>query len=247
MPQPLIPEAHLDAKPEPARRYRLMEIVRLRLREKRYRPRTRDAYTDWIKRYIRFHGRQHPRDLGAEHVALFLSDLAVQRKVSASTQNQALAALRFLYDVALRSPLPRIQGIEPARTKRREPIVLTQREIARLLRVMKDPARLCAMLMYGSGLRLEECVGLRVKDIDFEMHEIVVRSGKGDKDRRVPLADTCVELLRGQLRSAAAVHAIDRRNGVDGAGLPEGLRQKYPNASRDPRWQRVFPAARTYR
>ena len=246
MPLPLVPESHLQATPDTTRKFRLLEVVRLRLREKRYSRRTQDAYLDWIKRYIRFHGRRHPKDMGAQHVALYLSNLAVQRGVAASTQNQALAALRFLYDVALKSPLPRIPGIAPARSQRRQPVVLSQREVGRLLKELEDPARLCAMLMYGSGLRVSECVALRVKDIDFELREIVVRGGKGDKDRRVPLADACVELLRRQLRAAADIHAIDRRNQVDGAGLEPGLMRKYPNAATDPRWQRVFPAARTF-
>jgi integron integrase len=246
MPLPLVPQTHIDAAPDPQRRFRLLEVVRLRLREMRYSPRTQRAYVDWIKRYVVFHGRRHPADLGPEDVREFLSDLAVKQRVAASTQNQALAALVFLYDRAIKRPLPRVDGIAPARTQRREPVVLTQAEVRRLLRQMHDPARLCALIMYGSGLRLTECLTLRVKDIDFEMHEIVVRGGKGDKDRRVPLADSCVELLRRQLKAACAVHATDRRNGVDGSGLEPALLRKYPSAATDLRWQRVFPAARTY-
>lgn len=143
-------------------------------------------------------------------------------------------------------PLQRIEGIAPARRSRYVPVVLSKDEVKRLLRRMADPARLCAALMYGSGLRLTECVTLRVKDIDFDNHEIVVRRGKGGKDRRVPLADACVSLLRRQMTRAAAVHQMDLRNRVDGLGLEPALRRKFPNARSDWRWQRVFPAARTY-
>jgi integron integrase len=246
MPFPPLPDAQLRAPADPSKRFRLLEIVRLRMRERRFSPRTQQAYLDWIRRYIVYHGRRDPRDMGAVEVRAYLSFLAVDRGVSASTQNQALAALAFLYDSAIARPLERIDGIAPARRSRYVPVVLSKNEVKRLLGRMTDPARLCAALMYGSGLRLTECVTLRVKDIDFDNHEIVVRRGKGGKDRRVPLADACVPLLRRQLKHAAAVHRADLRNRVDGLGLEGALRRKFPNADRDWRWQRVFPAARTY-
>lgn len=243
---PPVPMSHLHATPDPGRRFRLLEIVRRRMCERRFSERTQRAYLGWIRRYVLFHDRRDPRDMGATEVRDFLSALATQRRVSASTQNQALAALVFLYDGGIGRALPRIAGIAPARATRHVPVVLSQGEVKRLLRQMKDPARLCAALMYGSGLRLLECVALRVKDVDFDRREIVVRNGKGGKDRRVPLAGACVGILKKQLRRAADVYRTDMRNRVDGAGLGEALARKYPGAATDWRWQRVFPAARTY-
>ena len=186
VPSPLIPEAHLLAAPNPERRFRLMEIVRRRLREGRYSRRTEEAYVHWIRRYIMFHGRRHPRELGPGAVREFLSGLAVRDGVAASTQNQALAALLFLYGRVLGSPLPMIEDIAPTRRPWHVPVVLSQREVKLLLAALAEPARLCASLMYGSGLRVTECVGLRVKDVDLDRREIVVRGGKGNKDRRTP-------------------------------------------------------------
>lgn len=246
MPLPPVPLSHLRAPADPTKRYRLLEIVRRRMREKRFSERTQRAYLDWIRRFVLFHSRRDPRDMGAEEVREFLSDLAVRLAVSASTQNQARAALTFLYDEAIRRPLVRIEGIAPARKPRRVPVVLSPREVKLLLRVLEGPARLCAALMYGSGLRLMECLSLRVKDVDFDRREIVVRFGKGGKDRRVPLADACVAPLKSQLKRAWAVHRADLRNQVNGAGLDGALTRKYPGAVTDWRWQRVFPAERTY-
>jgi integrase len=185
-----IPLAHLVAPPDPTRRFRLLELVRRRLRERRYSRRTEQAYVFWIRRYILFHDRRHPRHLGPEHVREFLSALAVRERVAASTQNQALAALRFLYERVLGMSLAAIEGIVPARRPRRMPVVLSKREMRALLARLQGPIRLCAGLMYGSGLRLLECLTLRVKDIDFDRREIVVRDGKGGKDRPTPLP-TC--------------------------------------------------------
>jgi integrase len=176
-----IPAPHLSAPPDSANRFRFMEIVRRRLRERRYSPRTERAYVYWIRRYIVRFDRRHPRELGETEVRSFLSELAVKEQVAASTQNQALAALTFLYDRVIERPLARIDGIQPARRSRHVPVVLSQREIQAILSHLDEPIRLCASLMYGSGLRLSECVTLRVKDIDFERREIVVRDGKGDR------------------------------------------------------------------
>ena len=246
MPLPLVPRAHLEASPDSGRRFRLLEIVRLKMRERRFSERTQGAYIQWIRRYVIFHGRRHPREMGSGEVRAFLSDLTVRAGVSASTQNQALAALAFLYDVALRQPLARIDGIVAARRTHHVPVVLSQREVKKVVRALTGPPRLAAALMYGSGLRLMECLALRVKDIDFDRREIVVRGGKGGKDRRVPLAETCVRALRAQLERARAVHRTDVRNRVEGAGLDDAMLRKFPSASGDWRWQRVFPATRTY-
>ena len=222
-----------------------MEIVRRRLREKRYRARTVQAYVYWIRRYIIFHERKHPAELREEHVRAFLSDLATSARVAASTQNQALAALTFLYDTVLERPLTRIEGITAARRPKRVPDVLSYEEIRKLLRQLDEPARLCAMIMYGSGLRLTECVTLRVKDVDIERREITVHGGKGDKDRRVPLAESCVSPLKRAIQDVSDRHRHDRRADVRTTGMEESFLRKHPNADRELSWTYVFGAART--
>ena len=196
---PLVPQSHLDAPPDPTKPLRLMEIVRRVSRERRYSARTEQAYAHWIRRFVLFHGRRHPKDLGAEHVREFLSALAVEAGVSASTQNQALAAITFLYDGVLRKALPRIDGIAPAKRPHLLPVVLSQAEVRAILRRLDAPLSLCAQLMYGGGLRLSECVSLRIKDVDIDRREITVRSGKGGKDRRTPLPQSSIDQLRRHL------------------------------------------------
>lgn len=243
---PLIPLAHLGRHGDPARRVRLMELVRVRLRERRYATRTVEAYVFWIRRYILHHGRRHPRELGADAVRAFLSHLATADRVAASTQNQALAALTFLYDAVLGQPLERVDGIAPARRARRVPVVLSQREVRALLGRMRDPSRLCATLMYGSGLRVLECVSLRVKDIDLDRREIIVRSGKGGKDRRTPLPERSLGPVRRWLAGRERAHRADRRAQVHVTGLGESLERKLPSAALDHSWSYVFPASRTF-
>jgi integron integrase len=245
-PRPLlIPLAHLVAS-DPERKYRLMEVVRTRLRERRYSPRTEQAYVFWIRRFVQFHGRRHPRELGEHEVRSFLSHLAIRDHVAASTQNQALAALTFLYDAVLRRPLARVDGIAPAHRARRVPVVLSQRELRALLGRLRDPAHLCATLMYGSGLRVSECVSLRIKDVDLDRGEIIVRVGKGAKDRRTPLADRCAATLRRWLADRERLHRADQRDRVLVTGLGEALERKYPGAAGEWRWSYVFPASRTF-
>lgn len=243
---PLIPLAHLTAAPDAERRFRFMEIVRLRLRERRYSRRTEEAYVHWIRRYLVQHGRRHPRDLAEPEVRSFLSWLAVDQGVAASTQNQALAALTFLYDAVLERPLARIDGIEPAAHSRHVPVVLSEAEIRAILRALDDPIRLCAAIMYGSGLRLLECLHLRIKDVDRDRHEITVRSGKGDKDRRTPLADLCLPLLDRLFKARQISYARDRRQDVRVDGIAPSLLRKYPGADAEWRWQYLFTAKRTY-
>jgi integron integrase len=247
MPTPPIPLAHLRGPPDPERKYRLLELVRRRMRELRYRPATIAAYVFRIRRYALFNDRRHPRDLAEVEVRRFLSHLAVERGVAASTQNQALAALTFLYDAVLRHPLSRVEGIVPARRPRRIPVVLSQREVRALLAQLRPPLRLCAALMYGSGLRVGECVSLRVKDVDLDRGEIVVRDGKGDKDRRTPLAARCATSVRRWLDGQARQFRIDARAGVGMTGLGEALERKYPGAAREWAWRYLFPASRTFR
>lgn len=246
MPLPLIPASQLAAPPDPARKFRLMERVRFALREGRYSGRTQEAYVSWIRRFILFHDRRHPLDLDGNDVARFLSDLAVRSKVSASTQNQALAALQFLYGTVLRRPLGRELEIAPARRPKRLPVVLSAFEVRAILGRLKDPERLVVSLLYGSGLRIHECVSLRVKDIDLERREITVKGGKGDKDRRVPLARSSRPDVKRALRVAYRVWQRDRRSDARVTGIDGALARKLPSADRDWTWFYVFPAARTF-
>lgn len=241
---PLVPQSHLDTGPDPTKPLRLLEVVRRALRDRRCSTRTEEAYVLWVRRFVEFHGRRHPKDLGAEHVRDFLSSLSTE--VSASTQNQAHAAILFLYDYALRQRLPRIEGIAPAKRPRRVPVILSQREVREILRRLDEPVRLCAQLMYGGGLRLLECVSLRVKDVDIDRREIVVRDGKGGKDRRTPLPESCLPALRRHLQERRRAHVQDHRIGIRATGIPGSLLRKYPGADGDWRWQHVFVAARTF-
>jgi integron integrase len=244
---PLVPQSHLDAPPDATKRLRLMEIVRRALRERRYSMKTQRAYVDWIRRFIEFHGRRHPKDLGAEQVRDFLSSLATEAGVSASTQNQALAALLFLYDRALRQALPRIDGIAPARRSRRVPVVLSQAELRSILARLDGPIRLCVQLMYGGGLRVRECMTLRIKDVDLDRRELVVRGGKGGKDRRTALPDSCLVALRRQIERRRREIATDIRVGALTTGISGSLLRKSPKIDADWRWHYVFAAARTVR
>lgn len=232
----------------PNRPLRLMTRVRRRLRELHYSRRTEETYVRWIIRFILYNDRRHPKDMGAHEVRAFLSDLAVERQVAASTQNTALAAIAFLYDRVLLVPLPRIDGIAMAKRPKRVPVVLSADEVRALLATLRgedEAVRLAVALMYGSGLRLLECVSLRIKDVDFDRREIVIYGGKGDKDRRTPLAEAYVPDLQRHLRSRERSAAADRRLDVRTTGLYAALLRKYPNADREWRWQYVFPARRT--
>jgi integron integrase len=245
MPGPSTPPDNAADEP-PDRSVRLMQLVRRRARERRFSRRTEETYVDWIRRFIVFHGRRHPSDLEPTHVAEFLSDLAVNARVSASTQNQALAALKFLYDYVIDRPLPRLEGVTPARRPKRLPTVLSPREIRLVFRQLSGTKRLCAAIMYGSGLRVMECLALRVKDIDFDRREITVRGGKGDKDRRTPMAEICVAPLEKTLREREDRYRRDLAEDIRASGIEPSLLRKYPNADREWRWSYVFPAKRTY-
>ena len=243
---PGIPSTHLQDE-APERRFRLLEVVRRELRARRYSVKTERAYVHWIRRYVLFHDRRHPRDLDVRGVSAFLSHLVVEEHVAASTQNQALAALRFLYDEVLQAPLPLVDEIAPARRSTYVPVVLSQREVRALLTELRPPVALCAALMYGGGLRVTECVSLRVKDIDIDRREIVVRGGKGGKDRRTPLAESALKPLEGWLRGQLPRFAADVRAQIVTDGLGESIERKYPNARGEWRWRYVFPAVRSYR
>lgn len=225
---------------------KLMDRVRAALRLRHYSRRTEQSYVTWIRRFIVAHGRRHPLDLGQSEVTRFLSVLATERRVSASTQNQALAAILFLYRDVLDRDLPWLEDLVRAKRPSRLPAYLTHEEVSALLGTMTGVPRLMAMLLYGSGLRLMECARLRVKDVDFANLQIMVRSGKGGKDRVTILPVTLVPQLQ---RHLAAVRQLHRRDLAAGAGwveLPDALGRKFPNAGREWGWQWVFPATRTY-
>lgn len=228
-------------------RPKLLDSVRERLRLAHYSYRTEQQYVQWIRRFILFHGKRHPAELSAEEVERFLTHLAVDRKVSASTQNQALSSLLFLYRRVLGIELPWLENITRAKRPARLPVVLSQDEVRTLLASMQGPTRLMASLMYGSGLRLMETLRLRVKDVDFEYSQIVVRDGKGAKDRVTMLPQNLVPSLRlhlGVIREKHEAAIVRRYAGVD---LPEALARKYPQAARDWKWQYLFPADRPSR
>jgi integron integrase len=246
MSRPPIPLSQLNGPAEPERRLRLMEVVRRALRERRYSARTQEAYISWIRRYILFSGRRHPADLDVTDVRAFLSDLAVRRGVAASTQNQALSAMSFLYAHVVRQPLPLVSDIAPARIPHRVPVVLSPNEVRAIIARLRDPERLVVSLLYGSGLRILECVSLRVKDIDIERREITLRGGKGAKDRRVPLAESAISDVRRALRRSHERWRSDGRRGVRVTGIGDALARKLPTADRDWSWYYLFPATRTF-
>ncbi len=223
----------------------VVERMRAALRLEHYSPRTERAYTKWIARFIAFHGGCDPIDLGPEAVRAFLNDLA-ESGVSASTQNQALAALLFLHSRVYCQPLEPLGEFLHARRPQRLPVVLTVEEVAALLANLRGPTHLMASLLYGAGLRLLECATLRVKDLDLDRREIVVRDAKGRRDRVTTLPDSCLDPLREQLATAQAQHQADLRRGAGCVELPDALRRKYPNLPRAWPWQWVFPATRTY-
>jgi len=226
---------------------RLLDRMRERLSLRRYSRRTSKAYVGWARRFIVFHAMRHPDAMGEPEVARYLSHLASARRCSASTQNQALNALLFLYREVLGRELLRIDGVTRAKAPRRLPVVLSAQEVDAVLRNLDGMSRLMARLLYGTGMRLLECARLRVKDVDLQRHLIVVRNGKGDKDRVTLLPSTLHEDLRAQLERVARLHERDLASDAGWVELPHALDRKYPNAGRALPWQWVFPATRTYR
>jgi integron integrase len=226
------------------RKPKLLDQVRETIRRKHYSLRTEDAYIDWIKRYILFNRKQHPKTMGAREMEQFLNYLAVDKKVAASTQNQALSALVFLYREVLRQEFDWMENLERAKRPARLPIVLTEAEVRQVLAHLDGRNWLMAGLLYGAGLRLMECVRLRVKDVDFAYGQITVRDGKGNKDRVTMLPVSVAEVLRPHLEKVRALHEQDLRAGYGDVYLPFSLERKYKSASRQWGWQYVFPAAK---
>jgi integron integrase len=224
---------------------KLLDQVREATRRLHYSIRTEDAYVDWARRFILFHRKRHPLEMGEPEVVAFLTHLAVHRDVAASTQNQALCALLFLYKVVLERPLAWIDdGVVRAKTPERLPTVFSRQEARAVLAQLDGTAWLAASLLYGAGLRLMECLRLRVKDVDFDQVHIIVRDGKGQKDRATILPTSSVEPLRRQIEHVLALHEADRRDGYGRVSLPHALAEKYPHADRQPGWQYLFPSGR---
>ncbi|MCP4545277.1 MAG: integron integrase [bacterium] len=225
---------------------RLMDSVRRAVRIRHFSRRTEKAYSGWIRRFIHFHGTRHPSEMGAEEVTAFLSHLAVVRRVSASTQNQALSALLFLYRDVLGRDLPWLDGIVRAKKPSRLPTVLTVAEVRALVSELNGVNRLIVSLLYGSGLRLLECLRLRIKDLEPTRSEILVRDGKGQRDRITIMPDRLKEPLAEHLLKVRMLHEKDLTAGDGSVELPAALERKYPRAPWEWGWQWVFPATRAY-
>lgn len=231
-----------NVRPKP----KLLTQVRDALRSRHYSKRTEATYILWIKRFIFFHHKRHPSEMAEAEVNQYLTDLAVKRKVSASTQNQALSALLFLYRYVIECPLGELGEVIRARKSKRLPVVFTRDEVRAVLDQMRGEQRLIAVLMYGTGMRLMECLRLRVKDIDFGSGEITIREGKGDQDRRTMLPEKLRPALQEHLARVKKIHAGDLQAGYGRVPLPYALARKYPNASREWAWQFVFPQERRW-
>ncbi len=225
---------------------RLLDRVHEAIRTRHYSRRTEKAYVGWIKRFIFFHNKRHPAEMGAPEVTQFLSSLAVYSHVSASTQNQALSALLFLYKEVLAQPLPWLDDLVHAHRPQRLPVVLTRDEVHAILQRLEGTPRLMATLLYGAGLRLLECARLRIKDVDLTTHQVLVRDGKGEKDRVTLLPHGMRQDLARHLDFVRVQHRKDLANGAGWVELPSALARKYPNAGREWAWQWVFPAPRPY-
>ncbi len=225
----------------------LLDQVRRLIRVKHYSIRTEEAYVNWIKRFILFHGKRHPVEMGGAEVSRFLSHLAVEEKVSASTQNQALSAILFLYRDLLKRDFGWLDDVERAKKPTRLPVVLSKEEAKAILVRLEGVKWLMANLLYGSGLRLMECIRLRVKDLDFQYNQIAVRDAKGQKDRVTMLPDSLKEPLQRHLERVKAIHEQDLKEGFGEVYLPFALERKYSNANTEWGWQYVFPASKRSR
>lgn len=227
----------------PAQSPRLLEQLRDAVRRRHYSYRTEKAYLHWARRYILFHRKRHPAEMGEHEVGMFLTHLAVERRVFASTQNQALNAILFLYKQVLNRDIGLIEGVTRAKRSQRLPAVLSRDEVQAVLMRLSGRVWLMAGLMYGAGLRVTECLRLRIKDVDFGFRQILVRDGKGKKDRAVPLPRAMTAALRMQIEVVSRIHAADLADGFGEVSLPYAIDRKYPNAPRELGWWYLFPAS----
>lgn len=234
-------EKDLEEKEQEKQKPKLLDQVREMIRVKHYSIRTEESYIQWIKRYIIYHKKKHPQDMGEKEIGEFLSYLANECKVTSSTQNQALSAILFLYQKVLGKGLGSV-AMERAKAEKKLPLVFTEKEVRLILGYLTGVEWLMASLLYGSGLRLMECVRLRVKDVDMEKRQITVREGKGNKDRITLLPEKLIEPLKKHLEYVKAIHKLDLREGFGEVYLPYALERKYPNANKEWCWQYIFPA-----
>jgi len=229
--------------PSPPQGKKLLDQVSDAIRVKHYSLRTEKTYKDWIKRYILFHDKRHPKDMGVDEIQSFITHLATQRALSASSQNQALSAVMFLYRYVLKREIDLPSDLIRAEKSKTLPVVLTHKEALDVLNRMTGVSQLMAKILYGSGLRLMECLRLRVKDIDFGNRQIIVRDGKGEDDRFTPLPDSIIPDLQFHLQAVQLIHQKDLKDGFGEIYLPYALAKKYPTAPREWIWQYLFPAA----
>ncbi len=221
---------------------KLLDQVREKIRVKHYSYRTEQAYVQWVKRFILFHNKKHPKDMGEKEITQFLSHWAVNRNISASTQNQALCAIVFLYKHVLNKDLNEFGNIQWAKRPKRLPVVFSKNEMRQILDEMSGIYKVMATLLYGAGLRLTECLQLRVKDIDFDYQQITVRSGKGEKDRVTVLPESVTEPLKKHINKVIDIHDKDIQEGYDSVYMPYALDRKYPNAGKEIGWHFLFPS-----
>lgn len=221
---------------------KLLSALRTEIRRLGYSYRTEQSYTNWVKRFVFFHNLKHPKRMAEREVVDFLNYLATEKNVAASTQNQALCAIVFLYKHILHKPLEDLQNLKRAKKPKKLPVVLTEAETGRILNQLEGVPALVTKLMYGSGLRISEALRLRMQDLDFEYHQISVRSGKGVKDRVTMLPETLVVPLKKQIQKCAFLHKRDLKKGWGETLLPNALAIKYPNAGKEFKWQFLFPS-----
>ncbi len=230
------------ANPPIEQKPKLLDQVRAAIRTRHYSMKTEEAYVHWIKRFILFHNKRHPKEMGEKEINQFITYLAVKEKVSASTQNQALCAIVFLYKHVLKIELGNLGDITWAKKPVKLPVVFTRDEVTKILNQLSGTNLIMAMLLYGSGMRLSECLQLRVKDIDFQYKQITVRSAKGEKDRVTLLPEYVIEPLKKHLAYVKMLHEKDVKDGFDSVYMPYALERKYPHAGREFGWKFVFPA-----
>lgn len=222
---------------------KLLDQVSDTLRVKHYSLRTEKTYIDWIRRYILFHGKRHPKDMGIAEIQVFLAHLATERNLAASTQNQALSAILFLYRYVLQKEIEIPSDLIHAEKSKTLPVVLAHQEAISVIAAMTGHTQLMAKILYGSGLRLMECLRLRVKDLDFSNHQIIVRDGKGEDDRATILPDSLIPILQAHLKKVKLIHQKDLHDGFGETYLPYALNKKYPNAAKEWMWQYIFPSS----
>jgi len=221
---------------------KLLSLVRTEIRRRNYSYRTEQAYVGWITRFIRYHGLKHPSEMAENEVVDYLNHLAQKRNVAASTQNQALCAILFLYNHVLESPLSNMMDFDRAKESQKLPVVLTRKEVQEVLTHLQGTTKLIVMLLYGAGLRISECLRMRVLDLDFGYNQIQVRSGKGRKDRITIMPQSCKHKLKKQVQKVQMLHKKDSEEGFTKTLLPKALSKKYPDAASQLKWHYLFPS-----